>query len=895
MYQRELKALEAGATVVTANNRLARTLRHAHTLEQQRRGLLVWASPNILAWSAWLQQLWEEARLHGEQLPSLSLLDEAAADLVWRQSITLAESAAELPPVVQFARLARGAWRLLNEWQGLTAEEWTQPDLSPDQVAFLRWSGVYRNRCRDAGWIDAEQLPVQVSADIAAGRVPVPAALVFAGFDAWPPARQQLLEACRAAGAEVAALALIAAVAPPQARICASPEQEISQAASWARQSLEANPAARIGLVVPDLSTRAAEVRRACLDVFAPAWRVDGVPAGLPLNVSYGQPLATTPLVHAALLLLQLVGQRVSFDDFSLLLRSPWLVGSVSEAATRARLELKLRDRLRVEFSLDELLIEVAQRAPQFEKLLARLVAHREQRAVGSAHAWAQWFAELPQCVGWPGEATLDSTTYQTLQAWNSLLANFAASGAVLGTLDYTAACTALRQLALQTVFQPEGIPTGLQVMGVLEAAGHEFDQLWVCGMARELWPSAQRPNVCIPLGLQRRLQMPDASAGHTLDFVRQQTQRLLSSAPQVVVSWPAEVDGEALGPSPLLGLMESPVAVAPEATVGWNAALLGSAPLERLEHDPPPPLAQPDAVRGGAAVLSMQAVSPIDAFMQKRLGAAAIEVPAVGLSPRHKGNLTHVALETLYRQVNSQSALAALTQEEREALLRRGLRRAAARVPGSNEPFMRRLLDYEIAAQLRRLHEFLELDLARPDFVQVQPEALTEAAQIGPLTLRLQLDRLDTLASGGQLVIDYKTGQVDRSNWNPDRPGDLQLPLYVTAVAPAASGVAFAQIAPANIGYDCVGQPDLDIEGMRSPGKINRIQVRYQYPGSDDLIESWDELRLAWRECLERLAREFAAGDFRFDPRNPTSGRGQFAVLSRVYDAGAVLDEEGS
>ena len=40
-----------------------------------------------------------------------------------------------------------------------------------------------------------------------------------------------------------------------------------------------------------------------------------------------------------------------------------------------------------------------------------------------------------------------------------------------------------------------------------LEAAGHEYDALWICGLARELWPAPAKPDPFIPLALQQELQ----------------------------------------------------------------------------------------------------------------------------------------------------------------------------------------------------------------------------------------------------------------------------------------------------------------------------------------------------------------------------------------------------
>ena len=78
------------------------------------------------------------------------------------------------------------------------------------------------------------------------------------------------------------------------------------------------NSDSMIAVVVPDLASRAAAVRRVFLDVFAADWRIPGTPSGLPLNVSFGQPLAEVPVVRTALLLLRIAEpRRISFRDFS--------------------------------------------------------------------------------------------------------------------------------------------------------------------------------------------------------------------------------------------------------------------------------------------------------------------------------------------------------------------------------------------------------------------------------------------------------------------------------------------------------------------------------------------------------------------------------------------------
>ena len=86
-----------------------------------------------------------------------------------------------------------------------------------------------------------------------------------------------------------------------------------------------------------------------------------------------------------------------------------------------------------------------------------------------------------------------------------------------------------------------------------------------------------------------------------------------------------------------------------------------------------------------------------------------------------------------LYREAPAQHRLRALSRAERQALLERTLRQAAGRLPGAGTPLLQRLTELELARQLELLERWVELDLERQEFVAVQVELATEAAEIGP------------------------------------------------------------------------------------------------------------------------------------------------------------------
>ena len=120
-------------------------------------------------------------------------------------------------------------------------------------------------------------------------------------------------------------------------------------------------------------------------------------------------------------------------------------------------------------------------------------------------------------------------------------------------------------------------------------------------------------------------------------------------------------------------------------------------------------------------------------------------------------------------------------------------------------------------------------------------------AAGLGALKLSLRLDRVDQLASGERVVIDYKTGRAAVPSLLGERPDEPQLPLYLTVAEPDAAAVAFAQVSAGD---------------MKFVGSRGARPVCCRAPRAPPV--SWDEQRVLWRAELERLAGEFAAGERR-------------------------------
>jgi ATP-dependent helicase/nuclease subunit B len=596
----------------------------------------------------------------------------------------------------------------------------------------------------------------------------------------------------------------------------------------------------------------------------------------LPYNVSLGAALSEYALAADALLVLELAGPSCAFEHASRLIRSPFIAAAQEETALRARLDACLRERCASSVSLEPLLrLASSGRYPQAPLLLerlGRLARLRKGSLFGARHAadWARAFSDALQAMGFPGDRTLDSTEQQTRGKWDELLAEFATLERVTGKMGYTEACRRLARMARETIFQPEARDVPIQVLGVLESAGLEFDHLWVMGLTDEAWPLPARPNPFIPARLQRAAGVPQADPVSSLEFDRRITEGWMRAAPEVVVSHARMKDETELAASPLIAALApgrfEDLAIPAYATLRESIRAAGrrEGVLEVIDDARAPPLdAAIPIQRGGTALFREQAACPFRAFSHRRLRTdRELESPRPGLDARSRGNLVHEMLKTLWTMLENRQRLAALAAMPAE--LTRTLEAAAdAAIAEVNrqrpDAVSGRFGALERERLVRMGREWLRTELLREDFQVVSLEK-KEALTFGGITVSVKLDRMDRLANGSHAVIDYKTGQCAVSSWLGARPEEPQLPMYALSAKDVAA-VAFAQVKTGAMKFHGVSrEPDL----LPNVKVINDNRSR-----NARLYRDWAQLLEGWRGELESIGAAFVAGDARVDPKN--------------------------
>ena len=870
--------------VVTANLRLARELQQEYDHEQEAAGRSSWPTPGILPLSAWLSEMWREWLFSGQAETAARLLRPAEERAIW-ENIVRSKTKNELLEVPRTAEAALASWNLLCAWNlPLDAPDWKDQE---DSETFLGWVEEFRRRCRLNQWFSGAELPALVADLIEGGDLPVPEQVEFAGFLEPTPDRQRLFDCLAQRGTEVRQREIPQAAGKAVRLGLVDAAGEIGVAAQWVRRILESEPEAaapnfRIGVVVPDLGGRRSQVERIFGETLHPRTRArqELDPRRL-FNISLGLPASGYPIIETAFLLLGTDPRNIPIENAGRLLRSPFLQGSEEELTGRALLDVELRSMGEPYVSLRDIirLARGGNGSRKCPKLASRLAAWTEQhQALQTSRMPSDWAPALSgflQAVGWPGDRGIDSAEYQALEVWRELLFELARLDRVSGRISMGTAVGMLRHLGSTRQFQPESEPAPVQVLGVLEASGLRFDRLWIMGMHDNAWPAPPSPDPFLPFGLQRRFKLPRSSPDRQLEFARTLTARLLSSAPTVIASYPRREGDSDLRVSPLLTalpeVVEADLGLA--ASVGYPELLRRSSRMETVQDHRAPPC-RDVPFRAGTLLFKLQAACPFRAFAELRLAARAPDDPEPGLNALDRGQLVHRILERVWEQLRSHRALVTIGEKELAELVSSQAGSEIREFAG----FRRILRNTRFAAiEQERLEgvigQWLVLEKQRQAFTMLEQEE-GRRVTLGGLRMNIRADRVDRLEDGELVILDYKTGECRASDWDGPRPDEPQLPIYAATAGAPVAGVFFGSLKTGAFGF----------RGLAgSAGIVPGVKVPDDQPPLQETIEEW-------REVLDRLGRDFRAGEAVVNPKDPgkTCRHCALPALCRIGQAAA-------
>lgn len=860
-----IQRLDGCATIVTGNQRLARTLHQEFNRARSEEGHGVWPAPDILPWDAWLQRLWQEVIIScRDEAVRRVLLTSHQEYFLWQE--ILAEQSGDVPLQAVNETVAR----IMEAWQTLHA--WCIPcreadfGHNADTRLFWQLASMFEAKCRENSWLSVAVLPGILSESVLTGNLPLPHELILTGFDEWAPQQSSFLCTLEQAGCSLQWLQLSGQRDRISRLACADGRDEIRQAARWIRQCLEENPAARIALVVPELTVQREMICQTLDEVLIPQVLQPGHHDRIrPYNVSLGKPLDRYSTVSLALDILDLSEAVIELPHISRVLRSSFIAGGDREMNARALLDARLRESGEWDLTLHKLLTSAARGGqPYSSPLLAECLSNlmkQVQLSLASTGPgeWARRFEQWLKAIGWPGERGLSSEEYQVIQAWQGVLREFSTLDWVTRSVSLAEALEQLKRMVSGTIFQPESAEAPVQVLGLFEAGGLQFDHLWLMGLHDGVFPASPRPNPFLPLILQREADAPHSSARRELSVAAALLQRITTNAAEVIISYPQRKGDEILDSSPLIDafpvLSEEMLATSMSST--WRDGVYHSRQQEVLSEDVAPAFIGMD-IPGGSKLLRLQAACPFRAFAELQLGAHPLGRIQIGLNALVRGTLLHRVMEMIWVELDSSAALANLSPDGLNSLVAGKVNEAIREiVPHYPHTFGERLQ----ALERKRLHAlvmaWLEMEKRRPPF-RVSGREMETELELNGLRINLRIDRIDTLEEGGELLIDYKTGEIGASAWFGDRPDEPQLPLYSLVFANGPVGIAFARIRAGDIAFEGVASEEVSIPGVKSFENLKYTQE----------AASWDSVLSSWRQIIERLAQNFIDGEARVNPK---------------------------
>lgn len=873
--------LNAGYTLLTPNHRLARRIKSEWDHTQVERGFDVWHPAAVCPLELWLRKQWDRAVALGtaEYRTVLTPVQELQ---LWAQVIhadRIAHGQYSLLQLDGAAKLARDARQSLLRWNvdiNTTAVA-TEFALDADCGTFLRWLKALEKTLEDKGLATHADCCVQLLTAVEREGSPVAEGstkLALVEFDDIPPLFQRCLDLLSGSVARIdsgSSVVTLDAYSYPD-RSC-----ELQAMARWAAASYRENPSRTLGMLLVDM-----EGDRAPLEYFLRREFdcLDSNYASLPVNFSTGISLDQAPVVRDGLRILAACGDDIPLADAVALLGSQFSCHNEIHTDKAAKLLSQFYQDGTESVSVSRLRYLTQQvkvgesQGLKVGDTLREVDALRLRRARQLPSAWVQPFCQVLDLWGWPGTGPLDSLEYQQVEAWYRLLEDFAACDHISSPLGFYDALALLRQCCQAQMSQPLTADSNIQVLGPLEGAGLHFDAVWMCGLQGGRWPAPARPNPFIPMSLQRSLLMPHSSSEREWLFAESLMQRYRRCTQTMFASYSRQLDGVPELPSALLnGIAVEHVEVQAEVPEAWLAQHHSGEREWLVDNNAPPLLAQEaEHLGGGSGIVQDQASCPFRALARRRFALEPLGGLRVGLSPADRGTILHNALYALWGDIGDSAALAALDDAARNAVVDAAAASAIQTVPaGIREVVGVHCLELEQQRLQSLLLEWLVLEGERPPFVvHSREEPIT--IELAGLTLDLRVDRVDRLADGKMLVIDYKSGKNSLSQWLGARPAQPQLPLY--GLATDVSGLAFAEVRSRESKLRGLGDFD-EFADIKSD--IEKA-VKRQSSASD-----WESLCAEWRESLEQLAIEFQRGEAEVDPLANACNYCGFEPLCRV------------
>ncbi len=694
----------------------------------------------------------------------------------------------------------------------------------------------------------------------------LPSKLIFYGFFLQTPLQKKALSEFKHSGIEIKEMSSEEKRSPSEVQLVTTENLEeallptVKQIKLWHEQ----NSQYKIAVVVNDLRAWEGRWRNALCCEFKDltSW-----------SVFVSQALADVPLIKTAINLLRFKNQMEwRLADVEALLESPYWGNMPQQMILRAKFLFRLRQWLFTDYK-PEAVLALAKDFSELEKLFFHLLPKKskEKKILSlwfvdwkkllieisfsenehlSTHYTSKWAIIQPMITAWDKLPSLLEkyflwqqvfTEREALEIFEQICQNHSVAPLEEGGRE---------------VNDKNNLHAKIKILSPLDALTQHFDYMIWWGVTAETKVLPTRSTPFIPMQVQKEYGVWGSDVAFNrqcteacFDTFQRHTKELYLLHPTILADKVQQ----------LSSFCEKLTAVKYVNLFGAREENFYDAIMQERDssstHDQASPLFawNKTTILGSTSALKSQVLCPMQAFAKYRLRVKPLPLNQFGLTPIEKGLVVHRALQLVWQNIQTQENLIRLPNEALRELLKRSIYLGFQLIPWERKKQLPKalfVLEQNYLEEL--LSKWMSAEKTRPPF---QIYALEKDAQIlfGDYKWRVRVDRIDQLADGKLLLIDYKTGIASAKSCLPAQLTEPQLPFYVVTESHKIDGIAFAEVSAKTIRFTGFAKEALTLGGF----------------GALAPIENWEDLQNQWQKKLLELTHDFVHSQAKLNPRD--------------------------
>lgn len=541
---------DSDTLTLTPNNRTAvNLLQRAVSFELNKTGRSACRTPNVQSLSNWIESSFNSLRSKNvTPFCKLAIIGEQEVLSYWTEESYREQQSRNFVNNADWMSEVLKADKTLSRW---CITEYSADTAVSEK--FKQWRKNVHRKIANKGYVTkATALEMLIEAT-KKGTLELPTTVALYAFDEQPPLYKNLFKA-------IAKVVQLVEVDPHRTNnewvkvAAANEEKQIDYAAKWASRIIETEPTATVAIVCPNLHNKRIEIIEKLQDIFEPQWILpENKSYTPPFDVSMGEPITNMPIIKRALFYLGIVNNQVESGQINSVIQDVFICADKEERLRRRQFALSMRDNRNYKTSL----VKLAMRAgcPQdlknkLSKYCRTMTNHPGKLTPAN---WAQLFHEALKALGWSLDLSVNEIEKRTLQKWGDCLDTLCGLDLHLGEISKNLAFSILANLCSATYVNAVNPGSPISVLGSLEAAGIDFDYIWVLDCNENVFPPPAKLNPCLPISLQVDNDMPHCSGDKEYRFTQTLFSRYQRSCGQLITSYSVQDNYGPLKPAAIL------------------------------------------------------------------------------------------------------------------------------------------------------------------------------------------------------------------------------------------------------------------------------------------------------------------------------------------------------